>query len=186
MFNAAGLWVGPTGAMRPTVLGLSHELGRSSDSVVLLEGARVYRHGFVMRIAVVVSEAVEADGPYLFDQLELRHHPAGSSPAALSLEIDFGEAGRASTRDVGPWTDLPEGLEPADWTPIRPFIEGLGRPVRYADIWSRELWVWPLPSREPITVACEWTARGVDRTITTMDAALFEEAAARVRPLWAR
>lgn len=52
----APAWAGPPWHVQPGVTALSVEIGRSSSTVVRLEGASVYKQGLVLRLVVQIRE----------------------------------------------------------------------------------------------------------------------------------
>jgi hypothetical protein len=50
--------------------------------------------------------------------------------------------------------------------------------------WLWNLWLWPLPPAEPVTVYCMWEERGIAETSTHVDLARVVAAAAEATELW--
>ena len=76
------VWAAPPADLIPGVAGLSVELGRSTDTVVLLEGARAYPHGVELRLVVRFRETHRRAARDLVERLNL-HHGRGSLSVAL-------------------------------------------------------------------------------------------------------
>jgi len=183
------IWSCPAQDVRPGAVALSVELGRSESTVVLVEGARAYEEGVVLRIVVVVREATPlAARRRLFEQLDITHGRGSlhlSLPAGgLRWGFEFSDGRRVTTLDESPWVEMPDGVDPADWTPGHPVLEVLSRPAVFAQSWSRDVWLWPLPPAGPLRVVCAWPDREISETSTTFDATQLRIAAAEATPLW--
>lgn len=103
----------------------------------------------------------------------------------LRWGLELADGRRVTTvDDWSPWNDLPDGADPAAWTPGRLVLEGLGRPSVSAGSWSRNVWLWPLPPAGPLRLVCARPDRGIAETSATVDATPLVEAAADAAPLW--
>ena len=181
-------WQGPPWHVRPGVAALSVVVGRSQDTAVLLEGARAYPQGVVLRLVVRVCESGREARRRLFAHLE-RVHGRGQldlwlPPGGLRWGVELADGRRVTTMDESPWAGLPDGADPREWSPDHPVLEGLGRPGGWADTWCRDVWLWPLPPAGRVRVVCAWDDRGIPETAVEVDAAPLREAAARAEPLW--
>ncbi len=185
---ASPAWQGPPRHVRPGVAELSEIMGRSETTVVLLEGARAHPEGVVLRLVVVVRETGREARRRLSSHLE-RVHGRGQldlwlPPGGLRWGVQLADGRRVTSLDESPWALLPDGADPADWTPDHPVLEGLGRPSARADTWSREVWLWPLPPPGLVRVVCAWEDRGIAETDVQVDAGPLRAAASRAEPLW--
>jgi hypothetical protein len=181
------IWSGPPWHYRPGVVGFSQLIGYSESTAVLIEGARVYPEGALLRLAVRVRETARERRRRLFAQLEFTHGRGmlnmGLQPGGLRWGLEFADGSRVTTLDAGPWRDAPPGGS-MEWTPKRPALTGLGRPAESFDTWSREMWLWPLPPKGEVRVVCLWPDRGIEETSTSFDANIILTAAERATPLW--
>jgi hypothetical protein len=183
------VWSCPPQDVRPGVVALSVELGRSESTAVLLEGARAYDEGVVLRIVVVIREATPlAARRRVFEQLDITHGRGSlhlSLPAGgLRWGFEFSDGQRVTTLNDSPWVEMPGGVDPAKWDPGHPVLEVLSRPAIFAQSWSRDVWLWPLPPAGPLRVVCAWPDREVRETSTTFDATQLRIAAAQATLLW--
>lgn len=182
-------WDCPPGDVRPEPVALSVELGRSASTVVLIDGARVYPDGVVLRLTVRVREQPAELRRRVFQQLSVSHgrgmlHLA-LPPGGLRWGVEFADGQRVtSLDDYSPHTDRPPEVMPADWVPDRPVMRGLGRVDTFGAAWARDIWLWPLPPPGPLRLVCAWPDRGVPETATSIDAGPLRDAAARARPEW--
>ena len=183
------VWSCPPQDVRPGLVALSVELGRSGSTAVLLEGARAYDDGVVLRVVVVIREATPlAERRRVFEQLDITHGrgslhlnlPAGG----LRWGFEFSDGRRVTTLSESPWVEMPDGVDPMSWDPGHPVLEVLGRPAVFAQSWSRDIWLWPLPPPGPLRVVCTWPDRDIIETSTTFDAARLRTAATQAVPLW--
>ena len=170
-------------------MALSVELGRSESTAVLLEGARAYDAGVVLRVVVVLRDTVSfAARRRLFGQLDITHGRGNlhlSLPAGgLRWGFEFSDGRRVTTLDDSPWVELPDGVDLATWDPGHPVLEVMSRPAVFAQSWSREVWLWPLPPAGPLRAVCAWPDQEISETSTTVDTAPLRTAADHATPLW--
>ena len=177
-------WMGPPWHVAPALVVVDRELGRSADTVVSLELARVYRDGLVLRLSVRAAETGRLARQRIFGYLD-RAHGRGQlderfDPTGLRWGVRFADGRTITTQDDSPWA---RG-DVTDAQVEGPVLEGLDRPQVYADSWAREFWVWPSPPGPTLEIGVEWTARGIPETVTAIDAGALAAATARAHPLW--
>jgi hypothetical protein len=182
-------WMSPPWHERPGVVALSVELGRSESTVVLVEGARAYREGVVLTLVVRVRELQREARRRLFEQLGVNHGRGSLKlslpPGGLRWGVEFADGKRVTNVDeYSPWNALPAGADPAEWTPDRPIMLGLGRPSTEYSTWSRNIWLWPLPPPGSLRLVAAWPDRGIIQTSVSIDSAALREAAATAQPTW--
>lgn len=184
-------WAGPPWHVQPGVTTLSVEIGRSSSTVVQLEGASVYEQGLVLRLVVRIRETDPEQwrrvlrGFTMFGEHRV-HAPL--TPPGLTWGVEFLDGRRTSTEAESPWaTGAPEGMEIHAWAPDHPVIEAIGGPPSgFADSWSREVWLWPLPPPGVLKFFCSWPERSISPTMTATDiGTTLNEAASQNTPVWA-
>lgn len=182
-------WDSPPWDVRPGPVPLSVDLGRSASTVVLIEGARAYPDGVVLRLTVRVREQTVELRRRIFQQLSVSHgrgllHLA-LPPGGLRWGVEFADGQRVtSLDDDAPHAERPPDVLPADWAPDRPVMQGLGRVDTFGAAWARDIWLWPLPPPGPLRLVCAWPDRGIPETATVIDAGPLRDAAARARPEW--
>lgn len=181
-------WAGPPPGVRPGVVALAVELGRSASTVVGVEGARAYGTGVVLRLVVHVRETGREARRRVFAELDVTH---GRGQLDLALPVgglrwgvELADGRQATTLDESPWASLPDGTDPEGWLPPHPFLEGIGRPSVHGGTWSRDVWLWPLPPPGALRLLCAWPDRAVDETATPCDVAPLRAGAREARPLW--
>ncbi|NAZ81880.1 hypothetical protein GTR02_08615 [Kineococcus sp. R8] len=185
---ATPVWAAPPPDLIPGVADLSIELGRSPDTVVLVEGARAYPQGVELRLVVRFRETHRRAGRDLIERLNL-HHGRGSLdlllPAGgLRWGVQFSDGQKVTSMDESPWAaGVPDGVSPADWLVDHPVMDSLTRPSNSMDAWTRDIWLWPLPPPGPLRLVCSWPDRGIEETAVEVDAAVLRDAAERSRPL---
>lgn len=182
-------WEGPPRRTRAGVADVSVVLGRSSSTVVTLEGARCYPTGVVLGLVVYVGETGREARRRVFAYLDRAHGRGQLSlawkPGGLRWGLETADGRRVTTLDESPWAaGIPDDADHDTWAPDHPVLEPVGRPSGSADSWAREIWLWPLPPAGPIRLVCEWIDRGIAETVVHVDAAAFREAATRAEPLW--
>lgn len=174
-------WAGPPRGVLPGPVPIELVLGRSRTVAIALTRVRAYPAG--------VSLTLEG---YLNPSLPLRNldpkHTFGQefsggarvddehSAGRLRWGVKFAD-GRTATSVAPQWPTPQEG------PPRGPVLlpqRGHGSD-RHGE---QEYWLWPLPPAGPLSLACEWTARGVGHTVHDIDAGLLREAAERAQLLW--
>lgn len=177
--------MGPPWGVLPASVCVGQEIGRSSNTVILLDHARVYPEGVALRFMIRVVEQGRMARLHLFSELD-RAHGRGQlderfDPTGLRWGVRFSDGSSVTTQDESPWATHGDVTD-AD---IRgPVLEGLGRPDVFMDAWSREFWVWPTPPAPSFEIGVEWIARGISETVTSFDSAELIAAGLRARRLW--
>lgn len=181
-------WTGPGWHLRPGLSALTVLLGRSSSTAVLVEGARAYPTGLVLRLVVQLRERGREARRRVVTELNVTHGrgrldlflPVGG----LRWGVELADGGRVTTvDDYSPWNERPPEADER-WTPDRPVLQGLGRPTVWGGSWSRDVWLWPLAPPGPLRFVCAWPDRGIDETSTTVDAGPLRQAADAATPYW--
>jgi hypothetical protein len=96
----------------------------------------------------------------------------------LWLEVGFAD-GRTASNDP---RRQPRTLETEE--PDPPLLQSSGGGSGSGDGWEFHLWLWGLPPPGPLTLACQWPARGIPESRAELDAGLVLGAAERARILW--
>lgn len=183
-------WAGPPWHVQPGAVALSVEIGRSPSTVVRLEGASVYEQGVALRLVVRIRETDPEQwrrvlqGFMIFDGHRV-HAPL--TPSGLAWGAEFTDGRRTSTEKESPWAaGAPEGIDLNTWVPDHPVIEAIGGPPSgFADSWSREVWLWPLPPPGDLKFFCSWPERSITPTTTVVDLGTkLNEAASQASPVW--
>ncbi|NIZ90322.1 hypothetical protein [Kineococcus rubinsiae] len=184
------VWAAPPADLIPGVVGFSVELGRSTNTVVLLEGARAYPHGVELRLVLRFRETHRRAARDLVERLNL-HHGRGSLSLALPAGglrwgVQFADGQKVTSLDESPWeaTGVPEGVDLAEWLVDHPVMEATTRPSTFMNTWSRDVWLWPLPPPGVLRLVCSWAERGIGETVTEVDAEVLRQAAEHSRLLW--
>ncbi len=187
--SADPVWAGPPWHQCPGVTALSLEIGRSASTALTLEGARAYQEGVIMRLVIRVRETGPEARTRLFAHLNEAHGrgqvDARLDPQGLRWGVELSDGRRVTTLDESPGAaGVPDGEDSSSWLPEQPVREGLARPIAWGDMWSREIWLWPLPPPGLLRVTCAWPDRDVPETFTDVDAAPLRAAALRAESLW--
>ena len=106
------------------------------------------------------------------------------APGGLRWGITFSDGRRAWSPGLSPWSELPDGTPLEQWLPLAPFLEGLARPSIYAETWTRDVWLWPLPPPGPVSVTCSWPDRGIAPTTCEVDGGALRAASLHAEPVW--
>jgi hypothetical protein len=174
----------------PGVVPVELVLGRSADAVVVLTEMRAYPTGVELAVGVRLHPDARRGGRGSPDTLLDMDDAGGYADEAewqaerLVWELELADGRRVTSVDADPFRELLErGQGRGDRLPDPPVLvrrNGVG----HADRAERSYWLWPLPPPGRLRVACRWPARGIERTVSVLDADLVRAAAARARPLW--
>jgi hypothetical protein len=149
-----------------------------------LSEALVYPNGFEMTLTIRAREELDSEDPMdPMDPIGMharrfrRGGADGEIPSdMLRFGIQFAD-GRKAT-NVGesfPWSPehLPEG----------PTLSRRGGGGGDHE-WHQGFWTWPLPPPGELLFVCEWPAKQVELTTTSIDAEVILSAVARTQELW--
>ena len=177
-------WIGPSEAELGAAVPLRAMLASGKDVVIALTDCVAYSSGFEIGISVRSREPIENNmmgwgrppepGKALPDDL-------------LRIGVQFADSRKATT--IGPHgaqfeeflAAVREGREAQP--PEGPLMmqRGGGGGGRR---WDQRYWVWTLPPRGTLAIACEWPAKGIPLTMHEVDADLIRDAAAKSTRLW--
>lgn len=182
-------WSGPPWHLRPGLSALSVVLGRSSSTVVLVEGVRCYPAGLVLRFVVQLRERGREARRRVFHELDVTHGRGQLNlclpPGGLRWGVELPDGRRVTTvDDYSPYNEMPEKFDET-WIPDRPVLDGLGKATGWGGAWSRDMWLWPLPPPGPLRLVCAWPDRDIAETSTVVDAGPLRLAAAQATGYWA-
>jgi len=183
------VWSCPPQDVRPGLVTLSVVMGLSASTAVVLEGARAYAEGVVLRVVVVIRESTPvATRRRVFEQLDITHGRGnlhlGLPAGGLRWGVELSDGRRVTTLDDSAWVEMPDGVDPAGWEPGHPVLEAVSQPAVFAQSWSRDVWLWPLPPPGPLRVVCAWPDQEISETSTTIDTTQLRSAAAQAARLW--
>lgn len=163
-------------------------MGRSTTTAVLVEGARAYASGAVLRMAIVTRRSARHLRRRMMSELDVTHGRGTLNlalpPGGLRWGFEYADGRRVTTLDPSPWTEIPEDADPQTWEPRRPVMQPLNAPRVYGPTWRRDVWLWPLPPAGDLRAVCAWPDEGIEETRTTLDATALRAAARDARPLW--
>ncbi|WP_434613832.1 hypothetical protein [Arthrobacter sp. A5] len=87
------------------------------------------------------------------------HLNAAVRPGGLRWGMEFSDGRRGKALDESPWNSYDRHEAPLEPPVSTPVIDGMGRPVPYADTWTREFGIWPLPTAGRLRFVCAWPDR---------------------------
>lgn len=179
-------WMGPGDLELPGGLDWVTVIGSSPTTVVSLEAWRVTSQGVVVSLAIRVAERGRRARKALWERLGV-HHGRGHlafvlPPGGLRFGFRFADGRRVTSLDEGAWHSMPDDVDPFEYVPDHPCLDGVGRSTVGVSTWQRDLWLWPLPPAGPLTVVCAWPDRGIAETTVELDGDEIAGAAARARP----
>lgn len=181
-------WQGPPTHLHAGLWAGSALLGRSTTTAVLVEGARAYASGAVLRMAIVTRRSARHLRRRMMSELDVTHGRGTLNlalpPGGLRWGFEYADGRRVTTLDPSPWTEIPEDTDPQTWEPRRPVMQPLNAPWVYGPTWRRDVWLWPLPPAGDLHAVCAWPDEGIEETRTTLDATALRAAARDARPLW--
>ncbi len=181
-------WDGPPQRIRPGVADLVVELGRSDSTVIAVQGAEVYGTGVVFDLVVHPRERGQEALRRFYAALSL-HHGRGQldmalPPGGLRWGVEFADGRKVTTLDESVWNERPDGVEPGEWEPDHPVMDGMGKAASSWWCWRRGIWLWPLPPLPTLRFVCAWPDRGIRETSVEIGTELLHRASARATPLW--
>jgi hypothetical protein len=163
--------MGPGDGELPGFVPLRLVLWRDDELVIVLRDVEAHRTGVVFGITLLHRRGS-------IDPFSFHAAMGGASTDSLRLGVGFADGRRTSIEDqVGRmWNPL----EPPDG-PLLMFRGGSGGG---GNRFEMRLWLWPLPPPGDLTLALEWSSRGVPETIHVIDAQTILDAAERAEHLW--
>lgn len=165
-------WHGPPPATIPATVAVGRVLARTEDVAVAVTALQVYPAGLQLELLTFRRPEVEHRAGEHFDPLVFHHPRTGTalSDDVLRLGVAFADGRKA--------TNLAHEFgftRPADDGIVLRSDGGGGGGERYAQTY----WIWPIPSRGPLTVVCEWPSYGVPVTRLDLDGDAIRDAAGR-------
>lgn len=176
-------WFGPPSNWLPGVVPIEVTIARTDDAVVHLSSVRVFPAGFSFTLLAAVRMPDLALDRDMFGAPGMMHGMPGPGDGALPdglLRFAFVHADGSTASSLG---GHPAMLGPEGEAPSGPLIAQHGGGGGGGD-YRWEYWHWPLPRPGAMRIVCEWPGAGIERTVTTIDAAPFLEAADRAEQLW--
>lgn len=155
-------WVPPHSGKVGGFVPLRLELARTAEHVVLLGAMSAHPEGVELSLQTRTRGA----------RFMLRRMP-DEGDGAMRFGVSFAD-GRST--EQGRW---PSDDDAGDGPILYP-AGGSGG----GDVYRQSLWLWPLPPPGPLTFHLLWEDAGIAETSTSVDAAVFIEAAARAETLW--
>ena len=159
----------------PGVLSLELLLANNGRAAVWIGDAFVYPTGAVF--TVVVHRREEGSGSVDPSAAEWRfgvQFPDGRKATVYGSRARGVRMATASTVTAHvSRNELPDGPL------LQPRGGGGG-----ATHWRQDFWLWPLPPRGELLLACEWPELGVELSTAVIQGELVLEAASRARELW--
>ena len=175
-------WAGPPESELGVAVPLRTVLVRQPGVVIALTECVAFSNGFNLGIAVR-------------SQAQLDHRGLGFGPPSeadrertLRVGVRFADGRESAASGFGPNPEVmayylawQEGREPE--VPAGPIVAqgGGGGGGKHFNF---QYWVWPLPPDGPLTISCEWRARGVPLSSTEADGGAIRAAGSKSTNLW--
>jgi hypothetical protein len=183
-------WSGPAELEIGSVVPVERVVARSDNVVVMLSTIRSFRTGCALEIEIVARKGALSTDDWWDLRTSLYQAGRTETTAAdrlpdklLRLGVRYDGETKATTLDqrcqsAASSEDPPPG-------PILAWLPG-GAGIRGGELAFNHinLWLWPLPPAHPFEFAVEWPFGGIDVTITELDGAAINAAAARSLDYW--
>lgn len=177
-------WVGPPGDILGYPVPLAQFIVKTEQAAVALQQVIAFPQGCSLALRIAVRRG-SLKGPAWERILgRLTGEDPHSAPGGADLKFGVCLPGglKATTVD-----NAFEGwMDPADW-PEPPMLSQVGGGSASGDQsyhGDRELWLWPLPPREPFEFVIEWKSMGVGSATATLDGDAIARAAEQALPYW--
>ena len=172
-------WFGPPENVLPGVLALELLLVKTERVCAWIGGGEVYPSGLMLEVTIRGRNPAQADvesgeGGWRFGIQFPDGRKASSYGLGAFARLGHGQAARSSRAFVARRGDAP---------PDPPLLSPRGGGGSRRN-WRQEYWLWPLPPRGELVIACEWPNVNVELSTATIGADRLREAAERARELW--
>lgn len=179
-------WFGAPDDVLGGVVPLGEAVVRTEHVFVGLSALTAYPSGLLLRLALAVRRGAltrerwaEVEGAFWSDR---PHGPGRHSPGdgVLRLGVEFADGRRAETQDrFGAGFDVPR--EP----PVLAEHQGEESGGSHRLDKRTELWLWPLPEGDALSLVLQWPDLDLPLTFHRIDLGPVRAAAARAFPYWA-
>lgn len=175
---------GPPGDILGYPVPFARFIVKTEQAVVALQQVIAFPQGcsLSLRIAVGRGSLEEPAWERMLGRLtgEYPHATSGGGDLKFGVRLPGGLEAATVDNAFDVWTD------PADW-PEPPVLSQVGGGSVSGDRsyrGDRELWLWPLPPRQPFEFVIEWKTMGVDSAAVTLDGDAIAQAAEQALPYW--
>ena len=177
-------WSGPPEDVLGSRVPVKRILSRTETVVLALTDIVAYPSGCQFSVQLVARRGALSDDQWRdLRELVFGERWPSERNEMLRCGVQFADGTKATNVDSRPFWDAPEPYAPAP--PV--FIKAGGGGGEAGDSQlrsSRGFWLWPLPPPEPFTLAVEWSAAGIELTMTEVDGAAIVTASQAAEPFW--
>jgi hypothetical protein len=178
------IWLGPPEHELGRAVPVGRVIARSETGVVAISHAVAYSTGIAFDFVAQARGLSHSQANLLFHEqhmFEGEELPDGL--LRIGFELSDGRhvsnlEGRRTRRALMRPGSQPEGPV------LMPYAGGGGSAGRGEVVMRPGYWLWPLPPRGPLTIACEWPIVGIPVTAAELDGDALIEAAGGSTALW--
>lgn len=181
--SRAPRWSGPPEDELPRALPDTDVLATTDNLALLLAGVRAYSDGALFLLEWRLRRLDEDDAAWasLVRRVGGPRLPGEQTLGSLRLGVELAD-GERLVADGDAWW-LPAELSGPDRHVLGMANWG-GGGGEETQVFSGELWLWPLPPDGPLTLAWEWPAFGVAEGTRQLSGDRIRAAAVDARPIW--
>ncbi|GIT79396.1 hypothetical protein LLS1_10650 [Leifsonia sp. LS1] len=176
-------WSRPPEDELPHALAETAVLATTDNLALLLAGVRAYSDGALFLVEWRLRRLDEDDAAWaaLVRRVAGPRLPGEQQLGALRLGVELADGERLVADGESWW--LPGELTEPDGH-VLGMANWSGGGSDDTQVFSGDLWLWPLPPEGPVTLAWEWPAFGLTEGTRVLSGGRIRDAAVAARPIW--
>jgi hypothetical protein len=175
-------WVGPPDDEVGVAVAARMVVASQPRLFIAVTDCVAYSNGFALGLAVRSKDEIP---PHMMGFGPYREH---GDDAGIQVSIRFSDGRDSRGGGPGPnralmdyYREWSEGMDPPE--PVGPIIgqQGGGGGGQH---WDFSYFIWPLPPDGPVTITCEWPARGLQTAGKDLNGTAIREAGLKSHSVW--
>lgn len=173
-------WFGPPQQVMGAIVPLAQVVVRTENVFIGLRSITAYPSGLSIDVALSVrrGEMSRQRWQELQDQVWGNYRP-GVGPGGLRWGVELADGWRTSTVNRMDWNP-----EVAPSPPVLVDSDGSGSSGAQMIERNTELWLWPLPEGDSLSLVLQWTALDIPETTWHLDLTPVRAALEQAVPFW--